>query len=73
MAAFIEIGTCACVIHALIISVMIGVSTSVHWVNTHEGSGSRAHVYSIFLVYAILHLHHMCETRLILPCIIQTM
>ena len=30
MAAFIEIGTCACVIDALIISVIIGVSTSMH-------------------------------------------
>ena len=47
MAAFIERGTCACVIDALIISLTIGVSTSIHLVNTHDGKGSRTHVFLV--------------------------
>ena len=47
MAAFIERGTCSCVIDALIISVTIEVSTSIHWGNTHEGRGSRTHVFFV--------------------------
>ena len=45
MAAFIERGTCSCVIDSLIISVSIGVSTSMHLVNIHECRRSRAHVF----------------------------
>ena len=48
MASFIERGTCDCVIDALMMSVIIGVSISMHWVNTHEGRGSRAHVFVVF-------------------------
>ena len=48
MASFIERGTCDCVIEALMMSVIIWVSISMHWVNTHEGRGSRAHVFFVF-------------------------
>ena len=57
MDAFIERGTCSCVIDVLIISVTIGVSTSIHWVNTHEGRGSRTHVF--FVSFS------MCDTSFI--------
>ena len=48
MLSFIERGTCACDIDALIISVIMGVSISMHWVNTHESRGSREHVFFFF-------------------------
>ena len=38
----VERCTCHCVIDALMISIIIGVNISMHWVNTHEGRGSRA-------------------------------
>ena len=60
MAAFIERGTYACVIDALIISVTIGVSTFMHWVNTHEGRGSRAHVFFVsFSICDTLFISHV--------------
>ena len=45
MASFIERGTCDCVIDALMMTVIIGVSISMHWVNTHGTRGSRANSY----------------------------
>ena len=33
--------------YTLIMSVIIGVSISMHWVNTHEGRGSRVHVFLV--------------------------
>ena len=57
MTACIERGTCACIIDATIISVTIGASTSIHWVNTHEGRGSRIHVFIVSF--------SMCDTLFI--------
>ena len=48
MLSFIERGTCACDIDALIKSVIMGVSISMHWGNTHESRGSREHVFFVF-------------------------
>ena len=53
----VGLGTCVCVIYALIISVTLWVSASIHWVNTHEGRGSRTHVF--FVSFSI------CDTSFI--------
>ena len=66
MAALIEGGTCACVIYALIVSLIIYALGE----RTHTKVGGQEH---IFLLYAILHLHHMCEIHLMIHCIMQTM